>query len=165
MKGIISRLRVLSPRDCSLTFGVTWYWIPSLDCWLVVIVSWYVCVVFNTVSAILPSPFGNHFPFNFFTIAKLATCWRFNFTPGGRSLGSTIPNCFSVVSVQVLSTASDVQFVSHAPQFTSLNPVCSSIPNIATVLSYIAVSTVTFASTLFVSIQMSESGEISMSPE
>ena len=162
MKGIMSRLTILSPNDSVVTFGVTCHWIPSLDLPVVIIISSNV-VLSVKVTPSTTLPLSTHWPLlTTPAVAPFAT-WTvcdviFTLSAWGIWSKAIFPKFLEVSSLHVLETVSDTQSVSQAPQSTSLNPVWTSIPNSATAASYSLVFSITFASKRFVSVQVSESG-------
>ena len=159
MKGIISRLTILSPNDVDVTTGLTLYWTPVLDSCVPISTSWNVVLVIIAVSEIISSlekfpPWAWGIVFvKFCSVAILLA-----------SAAVKLPKFWRSVSVYVFSTFSPTKSVCQEPQSTSLNPVWASIPNSSIAWSYSAVCSITFASSLFVSVQVSESGFNLISP-
>ena len=155
MKGIVSRLRTLFPITSLVNLGVTFHCTPSRDCLVVCIISWNLVVVVRRRSL---TRLSQRLPV------------KFNLAPAlfAMRLACQIlvsPKFLELDSVHVLPTDVPLQSVCHEPQSTSLNPVWTLIPNLLTAASYCSVFSVIFASTLFVSVQVSESGFIFISPE
>ena len=152
MKGIISRLTILSPNDVDVTTGLTLYWTPCLDECVPTSTSWNVVLVTIAVSLIRSSP------------EKFEPCWGMVFVKFccvATLLASEIDNVPKLVwfdSVNVSLTVSPIKSVCHPAQSTSLNPVWTLIPKSETAASYAPVSLIKFALILFVSVQVSESG-------
>ena len=152
MKGITSRLTILSPNDVDVTTGLTLYWTPCLDLCVPTSISWNVVLVIIAASLTRSSP------------EKLAPCWGIVFVKFccvAILLASAIlnvPKLFWFDSVNVSLTVSPTKSVCHPPQSTSLNPVWTLIPKSETAASYAPVSLIIFALILFVSVQVSESG-------
>ena len=153
MKGIISRLTILSPKEVDVTTGLTWYWTPSLDWCVPTSTSWNVVFVRIAASVMKSSPeklppwaWGMVFVIFWFDAISLASALVI------------VPKFCLLDSVHVFWTVSPMKSVCQPPQSTSLNPVWTSIPNSWIAWSYSPVCSITFASSFFVSVQVSESG-------
>ena len=155
----MSRLIILSPNDVDVTTGLTWYWTPSLDWCVLTSTSWNVVLVRiaasetkSSAEKFPPLPWGIVFVI-FCSVAMLLA-----------SATVILPKFCLFDSDHVSWTLSPTKSVCHPPQSTSLNPVWTSIPNSWIAWSYSPVCSITFALSLFVSVQVSESGFNLMSP-
>ena len=177
IKGIISRLKVLSPKDSFVIWGVTRHARPCLDCWVVTSTSWNLLKVCNlalriarSAGSLLPllsltmSPLGGLDPPRL--LLRIRKFWKVNLS-WARGLPSTaiFPKFCHDSSSQVLVTLSEDQSDCQEPHSASPNPVWVSTPNLATAASYSSVFSIMFAFTRFVSVQTSDSGFIAIDPE
>ena len=175
---MISRLKVLSPKDWFVIWGVTRHARPCLDCWVVTSTSWNLLKVCNLALRIALSS-GTLLPLLSLTegvkggldpprlLLRIRKSWKLNLVSvlGGSELRAIVPKFDHDSSSQVLVTLSEDQSDCQEPHSASPKPVWVSIPNLATAASYSSVFSIMFASTRFVSVQTSDSGFIAIDPE